>query len=238
MQVAVLLSPGVTAFEALGPYGVFRRMPGASVHLLADAPGRVPTQGSKVALLADAAMADHPSPDVVVVPGGLGIRRLVDDRATVDWVAAAHEHSRWTTAVSTGSVLLAAAGALAGDDATTHWLATDLLEEQGAHAVSGRVVRSGRVLTAEGAVAAIEMALDVVSRLTDPSVAANIRRQLDVDELGPLDPRRPARPEALAVLGGPDAHDDTPAYVLAPGPPPGRGRRPPRGRIELLATPA
>ncbi len=238
MDVAVLLSPGVTAFEALGPYGVFRRVPGARVHLVADSVGRVPTQGAKVALLADAVMEDHPSPDVVVVPGGIGIRRLVEDERAVAWVAGAHETSEWTTAVSTGSVLLAAAGVLEGD-ATTHWLATDLLEEQGAHAVAERIVRSGRVLTAEGATAAVEMALEVVARLVDPSTATRIRQALDVDDLGPLDPTKPVRSETLVALAGPDEIDPEPAYVL--GPATGRERRrrrPPRGRIELLFAPA
>jgi putative intracellular protease/amidase len=236
MEVAILLSPGVTAFEALGPYGVFRRVPGARVHLVADRPGRVSTHGSKVALLADAAMADHPAPDVVVVPGGIGIRRLVDDEAAVAWVQEAHATSRMTTAVSTGSVLLAAAGVLDGD-ATTHWLATDLLEEQGAHAVTGRLVRSGKVLTAEGAPAAIEMALQVVADLVDPATAARIGQDLDRDELGPLDPNRPVRQETLVTLAGPDELDPEPVYVVSGAPAPKRKRRSAKGRIEILFAP-
>ena len=238
MEVAILLSPGVTAFEALGPYGVFRRVPAARVRLVAEAVGRMPTHGSSVALLADAVMDDHPAPDVVVVPGGIGIRRLVDDEHAVAWVAAAHEASEWTTAVSTGSVLLAAAGVLDGD-ATTHWLATDLLEEQGAHAVAERIVRSGKVLPAAGAAAAVEMALDVVARLVDPATAARIRQDLDVDELGPLDPTKPVRPETLVALAGPDELDPEPAYVLAPATgKEKRRRKPAKGRIEILFAPA
>jgi putative intracellular protease/amidase len=237
MQVAILLSPGVTAFEALGPYGVFRRVPGARVHLVAGAPGRVPTQGSSVALLAAAAMEDHPTPDVVVVPGGIGIRRLVEDQRARAWVAGAHGTSEWTTAVSTGSVLLAAAGVLDGD-ATTHWLATDLLEDQGAHAVAERVVRSGKVLTAEGAAAAVEMALEVVARMVDPATAARIREALDADELGPLDPTRPARPETLVALAGPDDLEPQPAYVLGPATGPAKRRKSAKGRIEILFAPA
>ncbi len=231
MQVAILLSPGVTAFEALGPYGVFRRVPGAEVHLVAEQRGRVTTQGAKVALLAGATLADHPHPDVIVVPGGLGIRRLVEDEAAVAWVAAAHEESLWTTAVSTGSVLLAAAGVLEGD-ATTHWLATELLEEKGAHAVPERLVRSGKVLTAEGAAAAVEMALEVVARVVDPATAARIRAELDVDDLGPMEPGKPARPETLVALAGPDELDTEPAYVLEGAPAP-RRRRHAKGRIDL-----
>lgn len=154
------------------------------------------------------------------------------------WVAAAHEASAWTTAVSTGSVLLAAAGVLDGD-ATTHWLATDLLEEQGAHAVAERIVRSGKVMTAEGAAAAVEMALDVVARLVDPATAARIRQDLDVDELGPLDPTKPVRPETLVALAGPDELDPEPAYVLAPATgKEKRRRKPAKGRIEILFAPA
>ena len=238
MEVAILLSPGVTAFEALGPYGVFRRVPGANVHLVAASPGRIPTQGSKVALLAGASMADHPTPDVVVVPGGIGIRRLLDDEAAVAWVATAHETSLVTTAVSTGSVLLAAAGVLEGD-ATTHWLATELLEEQGAHAVPRRIVRSGRVVTAQGAAAAVEMALELVARLVDPSTAARIRDDIEVDELGPLDPLRPVRTETLVTFAGPDELDPEPAYVLGPATgSPKRRRRPAKGRIEVLFAPS
>jgi putative intracellular protease/amidase len=231
MDAAVLLYPGVTAFEALGPYGVFRRVADARVRLVAHQPGRVPTQGSKVALIATAALAEAPHPDVVVVPGGLGIRRLVGDEAALAWVAAAHETSQWTTAISTGSVLLAAAGVLEGD-ATTHWLATELLEEQGAHAVPERLVRSGRVLTAQGAVAGIEMALDVVRRIRGGEEADRVRRALDVEELGSLDPGRPASEKALTTLGGPDELDDLPAYVVGPGKARRRRRSSP-GRIEL-----
>jgi putative intracellular protease/amidase len=237
MRVAILLSPGVTAFEALGPYGVFRRVPGAEVHLVADQPGRVTTHGSKVALLADAAMSEHPTPEVIVVPGGIGVRRLVEHGPTVAWVKEAHATSLVTTAVSTGSVLLAAAGVLAGD-ATTHWLATDLLEEQGAHAVTGRIVRSGKVITAEGAPSAVEMALQVVAELVDPQTAARIAEEIHVDELGPMDPSRPVEVETLVTLAGPDELDPEPAYVLGGSAPIKRKRRSAKGRIEILFAPA
>jgi putative intracellular protease/amidase len=238
MQVAVLLYPGVTAFEALGPYGVWRRVSDSTVHLVADRVGRVPTQGTSVALLAGSTLDDVPTPDIVVVPGGLGIRRLVEDEAALAWVAAAHETSEWTTAVSTGSVLLAAAGVLEGD-ATTHWLATDLLEEQGAHAVPGRIVRSGKVLTAEGAVAAVEVALDLVARLRGAEESARIREELDLEALGPMDPGRPAKPEVLAALaGGEDDPDALPVYVLGPGTDRRRPRKSAKGRIELAFSPA
>ncbi len=235
MKAAILLFPGVTAFEALGPFGVFRRVPGGSARLVAAEAGRVPTQGSKVALLADATYEDVPHPDVVVVPGGLGIRRLVDDEAARAWVAEAHTTTTWTTSVSTGSVLLAAAGVLDGD-ATTHWLATELLEEQGAHAVAEAIVRSGRVMTAKGSVAAIEMALEVVRRQCGADVAGRIRRELDVEALGPMDPGKPTPTETLVALAGPDELSEAPAYVLGPGKAPMR-RKASTGRIELLAAP-
>jgi transcriptional regulator GlxA family with amidase domain len=141
--------------------------------------------------------------------------------------------------VSTGSVLLAAAGVLEGD-ATTHWLATDLLEEQGAHSVGDRIVRSGRIITAMGAPSAVDMALEVVAELVDPALAVRIRDELDVEELGPMDPRKPVKPEVLVALAGPDDIDPTPAYVLGDVTPGGsrKRRKAAKGRIEILFAPA
>lgn len=222
----MLLSPGVTAYEALGPYGVFRRAPSTEVVLVADHPGPVPAQGAKVSLVAEAAYRDVELADVVVVPGGIGIRRLVEDRDVLDWVRSLHATSQWTVAVSTGSVLLAAAGGLDGAEATTHWLATDLLEDQGANAVADRLVRSGRVLTATGAVSGIEAALYVVGRVRGTEIADGIRSHLDEALTGAVAANKPLAAPAMAELSGVDAETgDPPPYVLPSHPPRGSSRR-------------
>lgn len=233
MRVVILLPTGVTVFEALGPYGVFRRAEDAQITMLGDRAGRVPGHGSKVALVADASylfVEPHGVADVLVVPGGLGIQGLLADRSVLDWLRAAQATATWTVAVSTGSVLLSAAGVLDGREATTHWLATDLLAESGARPVAERIVRSGSVLTATGAVAGLEAALFVVARLEGQARADDIRGQLDDEVTGELSKNRPVAPAVLAELSAAGTRPDEPApFDLGPDRP-ARRRRPTRRR--------
>ena len=80
-----------------------------------------------LAITADRALDELPDPEVIVVPGGYGTRALMHDEVMLGWLRHAHETSQWTTSVCTGSLLLAAAGILDGLEATTHWLALDML---------------------------------------------------------------------------------------------------------------
>lgn len=181
MDVAILVYDGVTAAEALGPYEFFRRVPDVEVHFVADRAGPCTTQGKPGVLVADRALADWPHPDTLVVPGGLGARRLVHDDRLVSWIAEAHRSTQWTTAVSTGSMLLGAAGALAGCDATGHWLVLDELPAVGAVPHRERLVRHGRVVTASGATSSYDLAHLVVERTFGADVAATVRAQLRAD---------------------------------------------------------
>ena len=127
MQIAVLLYDRFTALDAVGPYDVLGRIPGAELTFVATEPGPVRTEQGTLAMTADAPLREYPHPDIVVVPGGYGTRDLFDDEAVLGWLREAHAHSTWTTSVCTGSLLLAAAGILDGVEATTHWLARDEL---------------------------------------------------------------------------------------------------------------
>src|SRR5665809_90991 len=95
------------------------RLPGANVRFIAAEPGPVRTENGMLALVADHRLDEVTSPDVVMVPGGIGTRALLDDETLIGWIRAAHETSEWTTSVCTGSLLLGAAGVLDGLDATS-----------------------------------------------------------------------------------------------------------------------
>ncbi len=110
----------------------------------------------------------------------------MEDEALLDWLREAHRHSRWTTSVCTGSLILAAAGLLPGLRATSHWLALDRLAELGAEPTTERVVEQGRIITAAGVSAGIDMALHLVSRLTDETTARRVQLALDYDPQPPL----------------------------------------------------
>jgi len=187
MQIAIPLYDRFTALDAVGPYEVLSRLPGATVTFVAHRPGPVRTDNGMLALVADAALADLPSPEVLMVPGGWGTRAALEDRALVDWIHTAHETSQWTTSVCTGSLLLAAAGVLDGLEATTHWLEMDGLGELGARPVQRRVVEQGRVVTAAGVSAGIDMALVLAARIAGDEVARAIQLLIEYDPEPPFD---------------------------------------------------
>ncbi len=169
MEVAILLFDKVTALDAVGPYEVLSRLPDARVSFVAAEPGPKRTENGMLALVADRSLEEVAEPEVLLVPGGFGTRELTTDAPTLDWIRHAHAHSTWTTSVCTGSLLLAAAGLLDGLQATTHWLQYDLLRAYGAVPVDERIVRQGKIITAAGVSAGIDMALLLAAEIAGPN---------------------------------------------------------------------
>jgi putative intracellular protease/amidase len=187
MKIAIPLYDRFTALDAVGPYEVLSRLPGAEVKFLAFEPGPVRTETRMLTLLADAALEDLPDPDIVVVPGGYGTRALLEDERMLSWIRTAHETSTWTTSVCTGSLLLAAAGLLDGLPATTHWASMELLGELGAQPTSERVVEQGKIVTSAGVSSGIDMALHLAGRIAGDVVAQAIQLGIEYDPQPPYD---------------------------------------------------
>ena len=193
MEVAIPIFDRITALDAVGPYEVLSRLPGARVCFLAASPGPKRTENGMLALTADGALNELPEPEVVVVPGGHGTRALMHDEPTLAWLRHAHEHSQWTTSVCTGSLLLAAAGILQGLEATTHWMSLEVLERYGAVPVARRVVERGKVITAAGVSSGIDMALVLAVRIAGAEVAQAIQLGIEYDPEPPFDSGSPAK---------------------------------------------
>jgi putative intracellular protease/amidase len=187
MDVAIPIFDRITALDAVGPYEVLSRLDGARVHFLAAEPGPKRTENGMLALTADGTLDEVPAPEVIVVPGGYGTRALMKDEALLGWLRRAHETSRWTTSVCTGSLVLAAAGILDGLEATTHWRAMELLKRHGAIPTSRRVVEQGKVITAAGVSSGIDMALLLAARIAGPEVAQAIQLGIEYDPQPPFD---------------------------------------------------
>lgn len=181
MQIAIPIFDRITALDAVGPYEVLSRLPGATVTFLAAEPGPKRTENGMLALVADRSLGDLPHPDIVVMPGGYGTRALMSDEPMLAWLREAHAHSRWTTSVCTGSLVLAAAGILDGLEATTHWMLLDQLAVHGAIPVSRRVVEAGNVVSAAGVSAGIDMALMLAARIAGPELAQGIQLGIEYD---------------------------------------------------------
>jgi putative intracellular protease/amidase len=202
MKIGITLYEGFTALDAVGPYEVLSRLPGAQVSWLAAEAGPVRTDNDMLGLVADAPYEDLPDPDIVLVPGGFGTRALLDDERILGWIRAAHETSQWTTSVCTGSLLLGAAGVLDGLDATSHWLELPTLERFGACPTGRRVVEQGKVITAAGVSSGIDMALVLAAKIAGPDVAKAIQLGIEYDPQPPFDSgsTEKAAPETVAFL--------------------------------------
>jgi putative intracellular protease/amidase len=187
MRIAIPLYDRFTALDAVGPYEVLQRLPGAQITWLASEPGPVGTDTGQLHLVADAAFEDLPDAEIVVVPGGTGTNAVLDDERLVGWIRRAHETSQWTTSVCTGSLLLGAAGVLDGLDATSHWLDLEDLERYGARPTGHRVVEQGKVITAAGVSSGIDMALTLAAKIAGPEVAQAIQLGIEYDPQPPFD---------------------------------------------------
>ena len=187
MEIAVALFEQVTALDAIGPYEVLQRLPGAEVRFVGHRKGEVRTDNGFLGLMIDHSFDEVPTPDIIVVPGGIGTRALVHDPAILDWIRTAHETSQFTTSVCTGSLLLAAAGILDGLNATTHFSARQLLGKYGAVPSEDRVVVEGKVITAAGVSSGIDMALHLAERLTDATTSKALQLMIEYDPQPPHD---------------------------------------------------
>jgi len=121
VDVAILIFDRFTALDAIGPYEVLQRLPGAEVKLVGAERGPVRTEQGMLALVADYTREEVTSADVLVVPGGIGTRPLVDDHPTLDWIRAIDATTTWTTSVCTGSLLLGAAGLICLVSSVIYW---------------------------------------------------------------------------------------------------------------------
>ncbi|MGB5221159.1 MAG: DJ-1/PfpI family protein [Polyangiales bacterium] len=187
MKIAIALFERVTALDAVGPYEVLQRLPGAEVSFVGHRKGEVSTDNGFLGLSVDYTFGEVPSPEILLIPGGFGTRALIDDAAILDWIRSAHETSRFTTSVCTGSLLLGAAGVLGGLSATTHFAARPLLAKYGATPSDERVVEEGKVITAAGVSSGIDMALLLAERLTDATTAKALQLGIEYDPQPPHD---------------------------------------------------
>jgi transcriptional regulator GlxA family with amidase domain len=199
MEIALLIYDGLAPLDAVGPYEVMRNVPGWSVRTVAKEKGEVRDESGSLGLIADHALGEVTAPDLVLVPGGAGNRPLLRDEELLEWLREAHLATKWTTSVCTGSLLLGAAGLLQGRCATTNWLALDALREFGAEPVGGRFVEDGKVVTAAGVTAGIDMALHLVAREAGPEVAQAVQLGIEYDPEPPFDSGSPEKAPAEIV---------------------------------------
>jgi putative intracellular protease/amidase len=199
MNIAILLYDRFTALDAVGPYEVLSRLPGARVTFVAAEAGPVVTDNGMLTLVAERSIDELTAPDIALVPGGPGEVATRAGGPALEWVRAADETSVWTTSVCTGSLILGAAGLLHGVRATSHWLALESLRQLGADAVAERVVFHGKTVTAAGVSAGIDMALALASKVAGERVAQAIQLGIEYDPQPPFNAGSPRTAPAEIV---------------------------------------
>ena len=201
MLIAIPLFPRFTALDAVGPYEVLQRIPSFDVVFVGHGRGEVRTENGMLGVTCDATFDEVATPDVVVVPGGIGTRERIHDDAIRAWLQSVHPNTKLTTSVCTGALLLAAAGLLDGLTATTHWRAADLLNELGARYVPTRVVEHlpQRIVTAAGVSSGIDMALRLVELLVDRQAAQAAQLLIEYDPQPPFDSGALAKADEATV---------------------------------------
>ena len=193
--VGILVFPKVQQLDLTGPFEVFASVPEAEVRLVWKRVERIDTATGLV-LMPDLAFAECPQFDVLCVPGGVGVNPLMEDEEVLEFLRRQAEGARYVTSICTGSMVLAAAGLLAGRRATTHWASHDFLARLGAIPVQARVVTDGKFATGGGVTAGIDMALAVVSELFGRAAAEAVQLNL---EYAPEPPFTSGRPETAPV---------------------------------------
>jgi putative intracellular protease/amidase len=165
MHISVFVFNGVATRDILGPVGTLQAADEVTAHLFAATAGTVFGFEPLHAFNPEQTLDQVESTDLLLIPGGLGSIQMMHDGNVLQWLKRQVPRSMYVLSVSTGSLLLAAAGILKGHEAAGHWLAHDLLETAGTHAADDAVRWDGKFVTTSGAVAAIEVAAELAERI-------------------------------------------------------------------------
>ena len=209
MKISILIFDKLAAQDAVGPYEVMRNVPEWDVEFVAKRKGEVRAEGG-LGLIADKAIEEVDSADIVLVPGGIGNRPMLTDEEILSWLRRIDATTKWTTSVCTGSLVLGAAGLLEGKRATGNWQVLEPLRDYGAEPVGGRYVEDGKVITAAGVTAGIDMALHLVAREVGPEIAQAVQLGIEYDPDPPFDCGSPekAPPEIVELVRAVTAAND------------------------------
>ncbi|HEY5313102.1 MAG TPA: DJ-1/PfpI family protein [Pirellulales bacterium] len=186
-NVVIALFEDVELLDFCGPYEVFSvasrwaDAPIFNVVTVSEQPGPVRTSNG-LSVNPHYHLAECVRPDLLLVPGGKGARREMDNPVLIDWIRQHACEAEVVMSVCTGALLLAKAGLLDGLEATTHHGAIELLRQCAPHTAiheDRRIVDNGRIICSAGIAAGIDMSLHVVAKLLGYEIAMKTARQMD-----------------------------------------------------------
>lgn len=184
--ITFLLFDRFTALDIVGPYEVLVHLPNYRIQFAAIEKG-ILQDPFGLKLFADYSIDEISNTDILLIPGGPGIEELFNNEKIIEWVKKLHASTEWTVAVCSGTLLLAEAGLLANKHCTTHWRHKEKLQKYNILPSNERYVQDGKILTCAGVSAGIDMALYLVSKITNDDVAKMIQLGIEYDPKPPFD---------------------------------------------------
>ena len=193
MKIAALIFDKITVLDIVGPTELLSWVPGSEIVWVGKEIGPISAAPSGLSIAAKRTLDEVSDADILIIPGGPGVRLLLEDREVLDWVQSIHATTKWTTSVCTGSLLLGAAGLLKGLDATTHWNAAAVLESYGATYREKRVIPQGKIVTSAGVSSGIDMALWLIGEFAGDDAAKEAQLCIEYDPQPPYDAGAPSK---------------------------------------------
>jgi putative intracellular protease/amidase len=204
-QIAMLVYPGFTALDLIGPHHFLAGMMGAQVHLVTNQRDLSPVKSDLgMEVIPTHTLEDCPkSLTVVFVPGGtLGTLAAAQDPGTLKFLREHAESSLFVTSVCTGSLVLGAAGLLKGKKATSHWSVLPSLTQFDAIPLKRRWVQDGKIITGAGVTAGLDFGLSLVASMRGKGYAEAEMLMAEYDPQPPFTGGRPdnSRPEVVRSM--------------------------------------
>jgi transcriptional regulator GlxA family with amidase domain len=175
-SLGIVLYEGFEPLDVYGPVEVFGNVPGLKLHMIAEKAGPVKSVMGN-ATVAEFGLNDAPELDLVLVPGGIGTLKQLNNKPLHEWLRQRADKAEIVMSVCSGSAILARAGLLDGRKATTNKQSFKLLTAAKSDVTwvkEARWVDEGDRVTSSGVSAGIDMSLHVVERLWGAETAEAI----------------------------------------------------------------
>lgn len=187
MDIVIYIYNGLTALDAIGPYEILSRLPNANVKFVAKEKGVIVSDTHFLKLVAEYDITEIDKADILLIPGSVvGFIREAKETNLLSWIKKIDKTTTWTTSVCSGSIILAAAGLLKDKKATSHWGVIQLLKNYGSIPTKERYVKEGKMITAQGVSAGIDMSLYLASQIVGEEQAKAYQLFIEYDPKPPF----------------------------------------------------
>ncbi|MFN0047894.1 MAG: DJ-1/PfpI family protein [Cytophagales bacterium] len=187
MKITFFLYEGCTAIDIVGTNEILSRLPNVEVRFAAQWKGEIQTDTPFMKLFATHTLDEIHSTDVLIVPGAtVSFLEILQNKKVLSWVKGLHPKAKYVCSVSSGSIILAAAGLLEGKKATSHWYSLRFLADYGVKIVQERYIKDDKIITSAGSTACLDMALYLAELLAGTETAKALQLMLEYDAVPPF----------------------------------------------------